>query len=655
MNNPATAFGIQNLSLAKKLGAAIAVFIFPVILMGYFLYVEKDDLISFTQQEIAGVHYLRGTQAVLRAVTSASPAKDEFDAAVRELKTVEQADAGALDLAQASHDLAVVVQDGAGGKSPADALKKTLDVISAVSDNSNITLDPDSDAYFIGDIMVNQAPAIMAQTSGLVSAARDLDKEKTDDLKLAYGEARDGVASAADSLASDLAKAVKGNADGTVKGSLSESAKTVGDAVAKLATAAKTEDRKALTVAADEVQRAVDTALQKADDEMERLLLARIAGFHAVVLTRLGVAFFSLLLGGFICWKVVRSITRPLNLITASMGKLTEGKLDIHIPQEERGDEIGALIVALKAFHKVGLEREQTRLAERDRVTREQMRSERIGTSVASFEKAIGRILGVVTSSVTELEATANTMTETAGETSRQSIAVAAASEQATSNVHAVSSATEELSTSIKEIAQQVGESTRIVGESAKQAADTNVRVQRLKDSAQKIDTVVSLINDIASQTNLLALNATIEAARAGEAGKGFAVVASEVKALATQTAKATEEIAGQIRGIQEETDQSVQAIATITQTIEQVNTIATSIATAVEQQGLATQEIARSVSQAAAGTTEVSSNIVSVSEASKQTGDAASQVLSAAKELGKNGITLKTQVDTFLQEVRSA
>jgi methyl-accepting chemotaxis protein len=655
MNDRARSSSIRNLSLGKKLTIAISVFVFPVMLMGYFLYVEKDDLISFTKKEIAGVHYLRGTRPILEAVTATAPTRNEVDAAVQGLRKAEQEDAGVLAVSEASHDLALAAQGVAEGKDTAGAAKKTLDLISAISDDSNITLDPDSDTYFVGDIIVNQAPAILAQTGSLISAARDLDKAKSDDLEIAYGEARDGAASAADNFASDFSKALKGNADGSVKTDLGEPAKAVADAVAKLMAAAKTDDRKTLVTAANDVERAVDTALHRAEDEMERLLRARIAGFHATVLTRLGIALLSLLLGGFICWRVVRSVTKPLNIITALMGELAEGKLDIRIPHGETRDEIGALIVALKAFHKAGLEREQTRLAERERVTREHARSERIEASVAGFEQAIGQILGVVESSASELEATANTLAETANETSRQSTAVAAASEHAMGNVQTVSSATEELSASIKEIAQRVGDSTRIVGESAKQATDTNVRVQRLKDSVQKIDTVVSLINDIASQTNLLALNATIEAARAGEAGKGFAVVASEVKALATQTAKATEEIAGQIRGIQEETDQSVEAIETITRTIEQVDKIASSIATAVEQQGLATQEIAHSVSQAADGTTEVSSNIVSVSKASKQTGAAASQVLSAARELGANGGALKTQVETFLRDVRAA
>ena len=223
-----------------------------------------------------------------------------------------------------------------------------------------------------------------------------------------------------------------------------------------------------------------------------------------------------------------------------------------------------------------------------------------------------------------------------------------------TQNVQTVASATEELSSSIREIGNQVSESSRIVGAAVTQADDTNAKVKALAEAAQKIGDVVTLINEIAGQTNLLALNATIEAARAGEAGKGFAVVASEVKNLATQTAKATEEIAGQVRAIQDATDTSAQAIDTIAQTINRVNEISTAIASAVEEQGAATQEIARNVQQAAQGTTEVSSNIGSVTQVAQETGAAATQLLSSAGELARNGTLLRSQVDDFLREVRA-
>src|SRR5581483_45229 len=268
------------------------------------------------------------------------------------------------------------------------------------------------------------------------------------------------------------------------------------------------------------------------------------------------------------------------------------------------------------------------------------------------FEANVGSVVGSVTTAATSLQHTAQAMSATAEQTTRQSAAVAAASEETTQNVQTVSSATEELSASIGEITNQVNESTRIVGEAVAQANDTNAKVQGLAEAAQKIGDVVRLINDIAGQTNLLALNATIEAARAGEAGKGFAVVASEVKTLATQTAKATEEIGGQVRAIQDATDRSVAAVQGIGQTIGRINEIATTVASAVEEQGAATKEIARNVQQAATGATEVSSNIGGVTAAAQQTGAAASQVLASAGDLAKNGSVLRREVDNFLRTI---
>ncbi len=369
--------------------------------------------------------------------------------------------------------------------------------------------------------------------------------------------------------------------------------------------------------------------------------------------------FGSIFLAALLCtsagWAIIVSIAGPIRATTTAVDRLAAGDFRVAVTGIERKDEIGVLARSLNVFKDNMKEAERLRAEQAAEQKHQLDRARRIESSVASFEKTVGDALAVVSTSAAELEMTANAMRTTAEETSRQSGTVAAASEEATTNVQTVASATEELSSSIKEITQQVGESTRIVGESARQAADTNTRVQRLKELVEKIDTVVSLINDIASQTNLLALNATIEAARAGEAGKGFAVVASEVKALATQTAKATEEITAQISGIQAETDQSVQSIEAITHTIGKVNDIATSIAAAVEEQGSATQEIARSVAQAAQGTTEVSATIVGVSEASKQTGAAAAQVLSAAKELSANRTRLSDEVARFLKDVRAA
>jgi methyl-accepting chemotaxis protein len=284
-----------------------------------------------------------------------------------------------------------------------------------------------------------------------------------------------------------------------------------------------------------------------------------------------------------------------------------------------------------------------------------QARQNKVTEAITRFDKAMQTALAEVGAVSNTIKTTSEGLASTSEETTRQSSAVAAASEQAATNVQTVASAAEELSSSIAEIARQVAESSQITNQAAKDAEHTNTQIKGLAEAALKIGDVIKLINDIAGQTNLLALNATIEAARAGEAGKGFAVVASEVKALANQTAKATEEISSKVSEMQASTDDSVKAVNTIAETIAKINGIATTVASAVEQQGAATKEIARNVQQASAGTTEVSSNIGGVTKAAAETGQAAEEMLKASKTLETQAASLKTEIETFFKDVRAA
>jgi methyl-accepting chemotaxis protein len=271
------------------------------------------------------------------------------------------------------------------------------------------------------------------------------------------------------------------------------------------------------------------------------------------------------------------------------------------------------------------------------------------------FENSVGSVVDIVASAATELESTARTMETTAGQTSAQSTAVAAAAEQATTNVSIVATSADEMGKSVSEIAHQVAQSASIASDAVNRARMTGETMEELSRSAEKIGDVVSLISDIAAQTNLLALNATIESARAGEAGKGFAVVASEVKNLATQTAKATDEIGSQIEEMQTISRASVTAIAEIQKIIDEMNAISVTINAAVEEQSAATHEIARSTNEAANGAHDVARNISQVLEAAQHTGAASSQVVGAAQQLGEQAEVLRGEVSNFLKTVRAA
>ncbi len=357
-----------------------------------------------------------------------------------------------------------------------------------------------------------------------------------------------------------------------------------------------------------------------------------------------------------LAWITIGFVVRPIQRFTTTMNLIAGGDLSQDVEGLDRKDEIGTLSRSLDAFRQKGIELRRLQ-AEAEALKRaaEVERKAALVRMADAFEANVGTIVETVSSASTQLQATAQSMSAATEETARQSTVVAAASEQATANVQTVAAASEELAASIREIARQVATSTQIAGTAVERATDTSGRVTALAESARRIGEVVGLIQSIASQTNLLALNATIEAARAGEAGKGFAVVAQEVKALAQQTAKATEEIGSQIGAIQSATDETVGAIDGIAGVIRDMDQIATTIAAAVEEQASATDEISRNVQQAAAGTTEVSTNIVGVNQAANEAGVASDDVLGASGELARMAADLRTEMARFLNGVRAA
>ncbi len=357
-----------------------------------------------------------------------------------------------------------------------------------------------------------------------------------------------------------------------------------------------------------------------------------------------------------VSFLVALSISGPVKRLTSAMHRLANGDLDAEIADRDLGAEIGAMIAAVQVFKENG---QRVKRLEADRAAAEaRAREERRAMMLKladDFEASVTHVVTKVSESATTLNGAAHSMAGNAGTATERASMAAAAAEEASANVQTVAVATEELSASIDEISSQVNRSAGITQQAVDAAGHTDAIVRGLSDAAQRIGEVVGLITDIASQTNLLALNATIEAARAGDAGKGFAVVANEVKSLANQTAKATDEIAGQIATVQASTAEAVQAIAGIGKVIGEINAISATIAAAIEEQGAATRDISRNTQEAATGTRNVSENVDGVRGTATDVGSAASVVQAQAESLTRDSDALRAAVERFVAEIRAA
>jgi methyl-accepting chemotaxis protein len=390
-------------------------------------------------------------------------------------------------------------------------------------------------------------------------------------------------------------------------------------------------------------QRRLEAESDATVGQTERLILMLAAG--------------GFLLGGALAVLLGKGISRPMIEMCKAMRELASGNFEIVLPGLGRKDELGEMAAAVEEFKMQAIAKAERDAAAQDAQNRASSAARRaeLIRFADEFEAAVGTIVSNVSASAVQLEEAAGTLTRTAETTQSLSTQVAGASEEASSNMQSVATATEELSTSVDEIGRRVRDSNRIAEAAVLQAQQTDGRIGKLSRAAQEIGDVVKLITAIAEQTNLLALNATIEAARAGEAGRGFAVVAAEVKSLASQTAKATDEISSHISGMQGATQESVAAIKEIGGTIAQISSIASAIASAVEQQSGATQEIARNVQSVAQGTHQAAANIMQVNRGASQTGVASSEVLNSAKTLSSESLRLREELERFMGNIRAA
>jgi methyl-accepting chemotaxis protein len=411
-----------------------------------------------------------------------------------------------------------------------------------------------------------------------------------------------------------------------------------------------------LRPAAKEIGNRIGTAVGIANDtaQLRQNQLLAVLEWVGNIALSVGVLVVVILIGSAIF--SVLNIARPIRRIGDVLLELANGNKSVVVPYATRGDEVGDAARAASTFkdNLVRIEQMEAIQKNEEAATVARRKADMIKLADA-FQGAVGGIVDAVSLASRELEKSAHTLTGTAEETQQLSGIVASASEEASANVESVASAAEEMSASVGEISRQVHDSSRIAADAVRQAEATDVRINELLGAAGRIGDVVKMITAIAEQTNLLALNATIEAARAGDAGRGFAVVASEVKALAEQTAKATDEIGTQITGMQAATRDSASAIKEISATISRIADIAATIAATVEEQGAATAEIARNVSEAAKGTAQVADKITQVNRGASATGSASEQVLGSARALSKESGHLKIEVAKFLETVRSA
>ncbi len=380
------------------------------------------------------------------------------------------------------------------------------------------------------------------------------------------------------------------------------------------------------------------------------------AAIRNAVITMLIVAGIALAIGAVAAFVIGRGISLPVVSMTAAMRRIADGDTAAEVPARNQRDEIGEMAAAVQVFKDNAIRIERMRLEQEEAEKKaEEERHAVMHRLAGEFEAKVGHVVQGVSSSATELQATAESMSAISEETSGQSTTVASASEQAKANVENVASAAHELGSSIAEISQQVQRQADMAEQAADAAETSNGQVQNLAQRADSIGEVIGLITNIAEQTNMLALNATIEAARAGDAGKGFAVVASEVKSLANQTAKATEEIAGQIKAIQDQTGSTVDAIHLINDKIAAMKEVSVAVASAIEEQNVATQEIGRNAQEASAGTQQVTAAITGVSQAAGEAGQGATEVLNAARGLSRQADTLSAEVSAFIEQVRAA
>jgi len=687
---------LENWSLTKKLTAVVAILLSPLVLMLWYALSEKDSLISFARQEQGGVVYIRALQQGYVAAL-----KGDATAAANEAAAIEQARAehkGALSIGGKAREAIEALR----GKDMAAAAAKLSEAMALVADKANITLDPDGDSYFIGDILVNQAPTILQKASALASAAAALQTGRSEEALMTFAVARDQLATASAAFATDYEKSIKNNSSGIVAPALDADVKRAASRFDMLNKAASAGDFAAVIAAAPDAAAAAAAILPKLDDVMSGLLDARISGFHAAELSRLTQSLVFVALGLLVAIVVIRSISRPLGQLVAAIGEIQAGRLDVELPQARRGDEIGAIARALEGFkaaekEKIGLtaarEAETRARAEADRkaeearareeVEQERARQEAERAAIAAERQIVADSIGAglarlaardLTARLTDrlpeayaklqsdFNDAANALEQAIHEVIDSSNAIGAMSGEIAGASADISQRSEQQAATLEETAAAIEELTTTVRTSAEGAENAagNVRSARaeaeasrgvvaqaveamgsIEQSSRDIGKVVDMIEEIAFQTNLLALNASVEAARAGEAGRGFAVVASEVRALSQRSANAAKEINALI----------IASTGSVERGVGLVGGAGTALARIIEQVGLIDAQVsgmAKATQEQAATLIQVSKAMTSLDQTTQLNSEMVAKTSKATVALDRQSEDLRELVSGF-------
>ncbi|MFM9889090.1 MAG: methyl-accepting chemotaxis protein [Rickettsiales bacterium] len=641
----------NNMPISRKFAYVMIMLLLPSVALNYFIIVEKQSSIDFAKKEIAGARYLSAAHEAVRAITAPVTNPLALAKAAAALKDAELHDAGTLAITEKTKNIVA----GMEAKSPnvhvlAD---QAADLITTIADNSNITLDPDIDSYYVGDALINQTTNLYLYGQDLADSTQKLLLNAADDNEFAVDEYK--IAFADGNFETDNAKSMAGNSNGIVKAQLETLAVRVNTATTKLEASIKTREPNSVTAATEEMNVALDAYRTQGTATFEQLINGRIAKMQGEMIRSLSIAGVLAVIGIILALIIIRSITKPVGMMAGLMGRLTAGDLAIEVPQLDRHDEIGVLSESLVALHQAAVEREQARVMENTRLAKDAKRAETIQNTTRQFESRVQGIVSTVAAAATELSHTAQQMTKIMQQASSNTSQAVTNAAETSGNVQSVAAAAEELAASVREISSQVQKTNTLVRDSQTKTNAADQKAVALTDASSKVREAVTLIATISSKINLLALNATIESARAGEAGRGFAVVASEVKVLANQTNQSLEDIGRVIEGMDMASDEITRSLSDIKHSVEEVSIASNSIAAAVEEQSATTNEITRNMQSAAQGTSLISSNLNTVSENSQDATASAGEVLSAAQELSRQAEELNREVNDFLEIIKSA